>query len=88
MSDVTRPALRALHDANVALAAGLDALHYDGRLLQGLRNVLAMVALQHWNRLGVTPVQRRRMLNAALSAWHPYDYGGRPAPAQATARLV
>jgi thiopeptide-type bacteriocin biosynthesis protein len=87
-SDLTVPALRALREANVTLAARLNALQYDGKLLQGLRNVLAMVALLHWNRLGVTPEQRHRMLNAALSAWHPYDYAGRHASAQVNSRLV
>lgn len=86
VNDVTRPPLQALHNANVALAARLAALHYDGVLLQGLRSVLAMVVLLQWNRLGFTPAQRHRMLQAALTAWHPYDYARRPvavAPAPA-----
>jgi thiopeptide-type bacteriocin biosynthesis protein len=64
--------LQALASANAALAGALVALYTRGELLQGLRGVLALVALFHWNRIGLRPERRRQVLQAMTEAWHPH----------------
>ena len=64
--------LQALASANAALAGALVALDTRGELLQGLRGVLALVALFHWNRIGLRPERRREVLQAMTEAWHPH----------------
>jgi thiopeptide-type bacteriocin biosynthesis protein len=66
----TRP-LQQLARANDALATQLCALEAQGRLQQGLRGVLATVALFHWNRIGLTTHHRQRCLQRMTAAWHP-----------------
>lgn len=73
------PALRslqALGRANRQLSDRLTTLAEDGRLQQGLRGVLASVALFHWNRIGLDSPRRLQLLNNMMVHFHPYRRAG------------
>ena len=62
----------------LSLSSGLPVV-----LEQGLRGVLAVMALFGWNRIGLTPFERRHVLTQAMGAWHPHV-----APLQAAEALA
>jgi thiopeptide-type bacteriocin biosynthesis protein len=57
--------------ANDRLAKGVRALWSKGRLGRGVRAILPFVALFHWNRHGLTPASRRRILHGMVAAHDP-----------------
>jgi len=64
--------LQQLADAQVRAAGDLALLAAHGQLEQGLRDVLAALALFAWNRVGLTTFERRHVLVQAMGAWHPH----------------
>lgn len=64
--------LRTLASANRRLSARLRQLATQGRLEQGMRGVLAALALFHWNRIGLDAAQRQRLLQALRAHFHPH----------------
>ena len=76
----------ALAAAQRRAGAALAELAMQGQLTQGVRGVLAAVALFGWNRIGLTPHERRHALTQAMGAWHPHRAPAREAlPAEALA---
>jgi thiopeptide-type bacteriocin biosynthesis protein len=67
-----RAVLQELAHAQAEAGRALADLHGHGQLGQGLRAVLANVALFGWNRIGLAPAERQQVLFQALAAWHPY----------------
>ena len=82
-ADAARGVLQALAEAQGRAGAALARLAGDGQLEQGLRGVLAVMALFGWNRIGLTPFERRHVLTQAMGAWHPHV-----APLQAAGALA
>lgn len=65
-------ACRAMAVANARLAAALSRQWEAGRLPVGRRAALSMVALFHWNRLGLEPDDRRRLIDGMTAALDPH----------------
>lgn len=68
----THEPLLALAKAQQQAGTALAQLALTGQLEQGLRGVLAAMALFAWNRLGLTPAERQQILTQAMGAWHPH----------------
>lgn len=81
-------AARAMAAANARLAAALARAWSSGHLTTGRRAALSMVALFHWNRLGLDPDSRRRLIGGMTAALDPHRgveaiLRAHPAPAAA-----
>lgn len=63
---------RAMAAANARLAAALSRAWSAGRLTTGRRAALSMVALFHWNRMGLGPDSRRQLIDGMTAALDPH----------------
>lgn len=70
--EAAHDSLAMLAQAQAGAGLALASLARDGQLSQGLRGILAAIALFGWNRIGLTAHDRRVVLLQALRAWHPY----------------
>ncbi|MCW2241610.1 thiopeptide-type bacteriocin biosynthesis protein [Azospirillum canadense] len=66
-------ACQAMAAANARLASALSRAWSTGRLTTGRRAALSMVALFHWNRLGLEPDIRRRLIDGMTAALDPHS---------------
>jgi len=65
-------ACRAMAAANARLAAVLSRAWSAGRLTTGRRAALSMVALFHWNRMGLDPDSRSRLIDGMTATLDPH----------------
>jgi thiopeptide-type bacteriocin biosynthesis protein len=63
--------LRAYRRANSRLAAGLQRLHAQGHLLWGMRALLPMIALFHWNRYALAMSDRAELCAGMVATLNP-----------------
>jgi thiopeptide-type bacteriocin biosynthesis protein len=87
LKERARPAEFAIlswyESANLDLAGGLGLAAQEGRMGIGRRELLATIALFHWNRYGLAPETRRAIFGPMLRALDPRKIPGERVQASA-----